>query len=109
MSKQPKPSTGAKSKDDLASLSFEQAMEEVEAIIERIERGEIGLEKSLAEYERGVKLIQHCRQVHKQAVQRVDDLTARLMAGEAGEGPTADDDEEDGDDEAEGSGGEAER
>ena len=75
MSKNPKAP-----KDDTASLSFEAAMEQVEAIIDKIEHGEVGLEQSIAEYERGVRLIRHCRQIHQQAVQRVDDLTQRLMS-----------------------------
>lgn len=79
MSKNPK--QASKAKDDPAALSFEEALEQVESIIDRIERGEIGLEESLGEYERGVKLVQHCRQIHKHAVQRVDELTQRLLAG----------------------------
>jgi exodeoxyribonuclease VII small subunit len=82
---------------DPSTLSFEQALEQVEAIIERIERGEVGLEDSLAEYERGVLLIQHCRRIHKDAVQRVDDLTARLMPDNARPG-TPEPHDEDGDD-----------
>ncbi len=82
MSKAPK--SPGKPKPDASNPSFEEALEQVEAIIDRIERGEIGLEQSLAEYERGVKLIQHCRQIHKHAVQRVDELTQRLLGGEGG-------------------------
>ncbi|MEQ9453018.1 MAG: exodeoxyribonuclease VII small subunit [Phycisphaeraceae bacterium] len=44
-------------------LSFEQAIDELEAIIEAIEAGEIGLEDVLQRYERGVGLIQRCRDV----------------------------------------------
>lgn len=82
MSKNP-PTPGARDPDnagDLANLSFEDALEQVEAIIERIEQGQIGLEQSLAEYERGVRLVAHCRLIHKHTVQRVEDLTQRLLA-----------------------------
>ncbi len=58
--------------------SFEQALEQVEAIIERIESGEIGLEASLAEYERGIGLIGVCRERLRHAQQRVVDLTQKL-------------------------------
>ncbi len=44
-------------------LSFEQAMEELELIIERIEQGQIGLEESLAQRKRGDALIKRCRAV----------------------------------------------
>ena len=63
--------------------TFEEALERVEAIIERIERGEVGLEESLAEYERGVELIKKCRGILERAEQRVEDLTRR-MESEAG-------------------------
>jgi len=52
----------------------------VEGIIERIESGQIGLERSLAEYERGVALIKRCRQVLDRAEQRVEELTAQMQA-----------------------------
>jgi exodeoxyribonuclease VII small subunit len=61
-------------------LDFERAVEQVEKIIERIESGEIGLEASIAEYERGVALIRRCRQVLERAEQRVDELTGQMNA-----------------------------
>lgn len=54
---------------------FEEAVEQLESILERIESGEIGLEESLAEYERGMKLIQHCRAILGRAEQRIRELT----------------------------------
>lgn len=66
-----------------AELTFEDALEQVEAIIERIERGEVGLEESLAEYERGVELIKKCRGILERAEQRVEELT-RKMESDAG-------------------------
>lgn len=69
--------------------TFEDALEQVEAIIERIERGEVGLEESLAEYERGVELIKKCRGILERAEQRVEELTRR-MESEAGGADKAD-------------------
>lgn len=69
--------------------TFEEALEGVEAIIERIERGEVGLEESLAEYERGVELIKRCRGILERAEQRVEELTRR-MESEAGGADKAD-------------------
>lgn len=51
-------------------------MDELESIVQRIERGEIGLEESLAQYERGVKLINRCKEVLSQAEQRVEELSS---------------------------------
>jgi len=61
-------------------LDFEKAVEQVEKIIERIESGEIGLEKSIVEYERGVALLKRCREVLDRAEQKVQDLTAQMQA-----------------------------
>lgn len=66
------------SSDGAQSTTFEAAIEQVEAIIERIESGEIGLEESLAEYERGIGLIGFCRERLQKAQQRVIDLTQKL-------------------------------
>jgi exodeoxyribonuclease VII small subunit len=65
------------SADDSAPLSFEQAMEQLEAIVERIERGEIGLEDSVKQYEQGVALISRCKEILTAAEQKVDELTQK--------------------------------
>jgi exodeoxyribonuclease VII small subunit len=59
---------------------FEQALAELESIIQRIESGQIGLEKSITEYERGVGLIRRCRQVLERAEQRVEELTSQMQS-----------------------------
>lgn len=65
-----------------AALDFEAAVAEIEAIVERIEGGEVGLEGSIAEYEKGVALIKRCREALERAEQRVQDLTAQLKRPE---------------------------
>lgn len=59
---------------------FEQALAELEQLIEKIESGEIGLEECLTHYERGMKLVARCQQVLGQAHQRI----ARLRVSEEG-------------------------
>ncbi len=59
----------------IASMPFESAMEALEAITDKIESGEIGLEQSLTEYERGMKLIARCRDILDRAEHRVAELT----------------------------------
>jgi len=54
--------------------SFEEALGELEQILTDIESGEIGLEESLARYERGNFLIQHCRSVLGAAEKRIEQL-----------------------------------
>ena len=43
-----------------ADLSFEKAIEELEAIVARMEDGELPLEESLAAYQQGALLIRFC-------------------------------------------------
>ena len=46
--------------DDLAVLSFEQALAELERIVGQLESGQAPLEESIALYERGARLKAHC-------------------------------------------------
>lgn len=58
----------------IASLSYEQAFDQIEQIVEQIESGDAGLEKSLQEYERAVHLVRHCRSILAAAEQRIEML-----------------------------------
>jgi len=57
-------------------LSFEQALETLEDLIEQIESGEIGLEESLQRYEQGAALIKRCKAVLDTAQQKIAELSA---------------------------------
>lgn len=63
----------------MAEPSFEEALEQLEAIIERIEQGKVGLEVALAEYERGVALVRRCRDILTSAEQRVEELSRKMV------------------------------
>ncbi len=56
-------------------LTFEQALQELEAIVREMEEGTIGLEESLARYERGVALLKRCYGQLRDAEQRILLLT----------------------------------
>src|SRR5437867_3816259 len=45
---------------DTTGLSFEEALAELERIVERLETGTLSLDQSLGEYESGVALSRHC-------------------------------------------------
>ncbi len=85
--KAPKPDSAP---DPAEGPAFEQALAEVESIIQRIEEGQLGLEEQIAEYERGVRLLRRCREVLTRAEQRVQEIDAELgrlddaKRGEAG-------------------------
>ncbi len=48
--------------DEVAGLSFEQAITELEAIVDGMEGGELSLQDALASYQRGAALVGRCRQ-----------------------------------------------
>ncbi|MGB1254651.1 MAG: exodeoxyribonuclease VII small subunit [Thiolinea sp.] len=55
---------------------FETALEELESLVQRMEGGELSLEDSLKEFERGVQLTRICQDALKSAEQRVKVLSA---------------------------------
>ena len=67
--------TEKEKKPDIAKLSFQQAMEELEAIVAKLESGEVELEESIAIYERGEALRAHCDALLKKAEAKVDKIS----------------------------------
>ena len=59
---------------DMTSLPFEVAMKELETIVDRLEKGQVGLEESIAIYERGEALKAHCDALLKSAEMRIDKI-----------------------------------
>ncbi len=59
--------------------SFEAALAELEAIVARMESGELPLEQALASYKRGAQLLQFCQSALKDAQQQVQILEAGLL------------------------------
>ncbi|MDD4913770.1 MAG: exodeoxyribonuclease VII small subunit [Methylococcales bacterium] len=53
---------------------FENAMEELEKLVEQMEQGDISLEESLKTFERGIKLTRTCQQALQDAEQKVQIL-----------------------------------
>ncbi len=78
----PAKKTPNKTRPDPKKMSFEQAVQELESIIERIEQGEVGLEQSLDEYRRGGRLIKRCRDILDVAEQQIQKMTAQETTDE---------------------------
>lgn len=56
---------------------FEEAMKELEALVQKMERGDLRLEDSLQAFERGIALAQQCKGALDTAELRVRDLMAK--------------------------------
>ena len=59
-------------------MTFEKALEELEALVARMEDGKLALEESLAAYQRGAELIKYCES-------RLSDAQARIAILDGGE------------------------
>ena len=59
---------------DIAKLSFEDALKELESIVGQLEQGKVELEKSIEIYERGTHLKAHCEAKLKDAQSRIDKI-----------------------------------
>ncbi len=56
---------------------FETALAELEALVERMEQGDLSLDESLKQFERGVQLTRSCQKALKDAEQKVQVLLER--------------------------------
>lgn len=53
------------------NLKFEEAIRRLDAIVQAMESGEIGIEESIEQYEQAMQLAAHCRRILEDAEQRV--------------------------------------
>jgi exodeoxyribonuclease VII small subunit len=67
--------------DDIAALSFEEALRQLEQIVAELESGQAPLEASIEKYERGAALKAHCERRLEAARLRVE----KIVVGSGGE------------------------
>ena len=72
---------------EIAQLSFERAIEELESIVRRLEDGKVPLEESVAIYERGEALKRRCEDLLRQAEARVQKITLDASGNPTGTEP----------------------
>jgi exodeoxyribonuclease VII small subunit len=65
---------------EIAAMSFEDALAELEGIVRRLEGGQVKLDDAIQSYERGAQLKRHCEKKLNEAQQRVD----RIVIGPDG-------------------------
>ena len=73
--------------NDVAKLTFERAIEELESIVKRLEEGKVPLEESVAIYERGEALKRRCEELLAQAEARVNKLVLDASGKPTGTAP----------------------
>lgn len=64
-------------------ISFEKSMTELEEIVIQLEKGELSLEDSLKQFEKGISLARKCQEVLNHAEQKIETLvTSSSVKGE---------------------------
>lgn len=73
--------------DDIKKLSFEEALSELETIVQKLEGGTVELEESIEIYTRGQQLKAHCESKLKDAQTRIEKIVVS-SSGEVKAEPT---------------------
>jgi exodeoxyribonuclease VII small subunit len=76
-----------KQKSDIEKLSFEEAIKELTSIVGKIEQGQIPLQDSLEQYEKGMALIKHCRAILQKAEKRIEKISKEEKSGAGSQEP----------------------
>jgi exodeoxyribonuclease VII small subunit len=75
MAKKSTPDAASTQDPTIGSLGYEDAVVELERLVESIERGDVGLAESLAAYKRGEQLLRHCKSLLDKAELTVRELS----------------------------------
>ena len=73
--------------DDISKMSFEKALAELEGIVEKLDSGKVDLDASIAIYERGKMLKDHCEKLLKDAEARIEKITLKSDGTPSGTEP----------------------
>ena len=65
----------AKQNNSISKLSFEEAIKSLTEIVSKIETGQIPLQQSIEQYEKGMALIKHCRAILQKAEKRIEKIS----------------------------------
>jgi len=57
------------------TIDFEKSLQQLEAIVSKLEKGELSLEESIKHFERGIKLSRECQQALRYAEQKISVLS----------------------------------
>jgi exodeoxyribonuclease VII small subunit len=66
---------------EIAEMTFEEALAELESVVTRLERGDVALDESISLYERGAALRKRCQDKLAEAEEKV----SRITLGDGGQ------------------------
>lgn len=79
--------TSEAAQTDVAALSFEDALQQLETIVRQLEQGNVPLERSIEMYERGAQLRKHCDGLLKAAEAKVEKIQMNQDGQASGTAP----------------------
>ena len=82
-------------KNETLEISFEQAIEDLTGIVNKIETGQVSLAESLEQYEKGMAMIKHCRGILLDAEKRIEQIAENEEQKETDEADADSDETED--------------
>ena len=82
-------------KSTALDISFEQAIEDLTGIVNKIETGQVSLAESLEQYEKGMAMIKHCRGILLDAEKRIEQIAENQEQEETDEDDVDGDETED--------------
>ena len=65
----------------IESMSFEEALNELQGLVKALEKGEAKLEEAIRAYERGAALKQHCERKLREAQAKIEKITLTADGG----------------------------
>jgi len=80
-------------KDDIQSISFEEALRELESIVTSLERGDVSLDDAIGAFERGTALKAHCQARLEEARMKVEQIKLPAEGGAPSEATSFDPDQ----------------
>ncbi len=63
--------------EDVTSMSFEEALEELKSIVGRLESGQGKLDQAIEAYERGALLKRHCEAKLREAQEKIEKISLK--------------------------------
>lgn len=76
--------------DDIGKMTFEQAIAELEKVVNRLDQGDVPLEDSIKLYERGAALKARCDAKLREAEEKVEQITLDAKGQPTGTRPAED-------------------
>ena len=64
------------SNTELNKLTFEEAMKELEKLVDSLDKGDVSLDEAIAAYDRGSQLKDYCEKKLQEAKMKVDTIQA---------------------------------